>query len=394
VRTTSCTRVTLCFGVFPDAADHCWLEIPKGCCKGCAVAVSKRATTSENIKLHTAQVEFFANCSGLWDEIKGCTNFVDDGAGGCEKFFIRHKSDCSEGRATYAHWVDKRLLEKMAPGLFVLLWSTGFIVARYGTKDAGPLTFLTIRTAIASVILFVVSRIIREARVSRQQVPIQLAVGIGIHAMYLGGVFVAINHGLPSGISALIAALHPVVTTTLSRLLLNEKLSSRQAFGVVLGCAGVVAVVIEHGGAGDGVTSFALCSMAVAVVGMSAGTLIQRKYAQGTPLLAGTSIQYLVTAVVLGACVVFSEGWQFTVTTRSVLSLAWAVGVLSIAAILIMLWLLRRQAAAQVSSLFFLTPALSTIEGAVLFGERLGVLAIAGLAVAIVGVRFATSQQK
>ena len=303
-------------------------------------------------------------------------------------------SDCSEGGATYAHWVDKRLLERMAPGLFVLLWSTGFIVARYGTKDAGPLTFLTIRTAIAAVILFVVSRIIREARVSRKQVPVQLAVGIGIHAMYLGGVFVAINHGLPSGISALIAALHPVVTTTLSRVLLNEKLSPRQAFGVVLGCAGVVAVVFEHGGAGGGVTSFALYSMAVAVIGMSAGTLIQRKYAQGTPLLAGTSIQYFVTAVVLGVCAVTSEGWQFTVTTRSVLSLAWAVGVLSIAAILIMLWLLHRQAAAQVSSLFFLTPALSTIEGAVLFGERLGLLAIAGLAVAVVGVRFATSQQK
>ena len=143
-------------------------------------------------------------------------------------------SDCSEGGATYAHWVDKRLLERMAPGLFVLLWSTGFIVARYGSKDAGPLTFLTIRTAIAAVILFVVSRIIREARVNRKQVPVQLAVGIGIHAMYLGGVFVAINHGLPSGISALIAALHPVITTILSRVLLNEKLSSRQAFGVLV----------------------------------------------------------------------------------------------------------------------------------------------------------------
>ncbi len=290
--------------------------------------------------------------------------------------------------------MDKRLLERMAPGLFVLLWSTGFIVARYGTKDAGPLTFLTIRTAIASVILLVVSRIVHEVRVSRQQIPIQLAVGIGMHALYLGGVFVAINHGLTSGISALIAALHPVVTTTLSRVLLNEKLSSRQAFGVVLGCAGVVAVVIEHGGAGDGVTSFAICSMAVAVVGMSVGTLIQRKYAQGTPLLAGTSIQYLVTAVVLGVCALTSEGWRFAVTTRSVLSLVWAVGVLSIAAVLIMLWLLHRQAAAQVSSLFFLTPAFSTIEGAALFGERLGVLAIAGLAVAVMGVRFATSQPK
>ncbi|MEY3290741.1 MAG: hypothetical protein RLY19_832, partial [Actinomycetota bacterium] len=87
------------------------------------------------------------------------------------------------------------------------------------------------------------------------------------------------------------------------------------------------------------------------------------------------------------------EGWDFTVTTRSMLSLAWAVGVLSIAAVLIMLWLLRRQAASQVSSLFFLTPAFSTLEGAALFGERLGVLAVCGLIVAVVGVWLATSSR-
>jgi len=280
-----------------------------------------------------------------------------------------------------------------APGLFVVLWSTGFIVARYGTQDAGPLTFLTVRTAIAAVILFVIARLAREARMPQGLVPVQLVVGVGIHAMYLGGVFVAIDNGLPSGVSALIAALHPVVTTVLGRVLLSEVLTRRRIVGVLLGFVGVIAVVIERGGAGDGVTSVALVAMTIAVLGMSAGTLVQRRYAQGTPLLAGTAWQYASTTVVLGVGVIAFEGWEFTVTARSMFSLAWAVGVLSLAAILIMLWLLRHQGAGHVSSLFFLTPALSTMEGAVLFGERLGGLSVIGFVVAIVGVWLATSQQ-
>lgn len=281
----------------------------------------------------------------------------------------------------------------VAPGVFVLLWSTGFIVARYGTKDAGPLTFLTVRTAIASGILFLLSRLAREPRLSRDQVRTQWIVGAGIHAMYLGGVFVAIDHGLPSGVSALIAALHPVVTTVLGRLVLGEELSQRRILGVVLGCIGVVAVVIERGGASDGISSTALVAMAIAVLGMSGGTLIQRRSAVGVPLLAGTAWQYMATTVILGVGAIAFEGWDFTVTTRSVLSLAWAVGVLSLAAILIMLWLLHRQAASQVSSLFFLTPALSTVEGAILFSEKLGALSVAGLIVAVVGVWLATTQR-
>ena len=283
------------------------------------------------------------------------------------------------------------VLKRFAPAVFVVLWSTGFIVARYGSQDAGPLTFLTVRTAISAVILWAVARIVREPRLAKPQLSVQVITGLGIHAMYLGGVWVAIDHGLPSGISALIAALHPVVTTVLSRLLLGEELTRRRAVGVLLGFLGVIAVVIEHGGAGDGVTGFAIGAMAIAVAGMAGGTLVQRKFAVGTPLLGGTALQYLATTVVLGLLAVTWEGWQFEVTTRSVFSLVWSVLILSVAAILIMLWLLHRQAAAQVSSLFFLTPALSTIEGALLFQERLHPLAVIGLVIAVVGVWLATS---
>lgn len=283
------------------------------------------------------------------------------------------------------------MLKRLAPAIFVVLWSTGFIVARYGSEDAGPLTFLTVRTAISALILWVVARMVREPRLVRPQLPIQVITGLGIHAMYLGGVWVAIDHGLPSGISALIAALHPVVTTVLSRVLLGEELTRRRAIGVLLGFLGVIAVVIEHGGAGEGVTGFAIGAMAVAVAGMAGGTLVQRRFAAGTPLLGGTALQYLATTVALGILTLSWEDWDFHITARSIFSLVWSVLILSVAAILIMLWLLHRQAAAQVSSLFFLTPALSTIEGALLFQERLHPLSIIGLVIAVVGVWLATS---
>ena len=284
-------------------------------------------------------------------------------------------------------------MKRFAPALFVLLWSTGFIVARYATHDANPLTFLCIRTAIAAVVLFVCAKATHEASMNNRQRRVMFAVGTGMHAMYLGGVFVAVHHGLPSGISALIAALHPVLTVAVSRLALNERISRIQLLGVVLGVSGVLGVVIAHGGAGDGVSRFALVAMSIAVVGMSAGTLVQRRYAQGVPLLQGTAWQYVTASVLLGGGAVTWEGWHVQFTARTIFSLAWAVGVLSIAAILIMLWLLHRQAASQVSSLFFLTPALSAVEGAILFHETLGAWAVVGLTVALCGVWLSTSQR-
>ena len=282
-------------------------------------------------------------------------------------------------------------MARMAPAVFVVLWSTGFIVARYATKDANALSFLTVRTFVAAVVLFAVAAAVRESRVDARSVGVQALVGFGMHAMYLGGVFLAIGHGLPSSISALIAALHPVVTPFLARVFLGEDLNGRQVAGMGLGFAGVLAVVIEHGGASHDVTTYGLVSMTVAVVGMSAGTLVQRRHGGGTPLLGGTAWQYLSTSVALGIVAMVGEGWRFEPTARTLWSLAWAVGVLSIAAVLIMLWLLHRRATARVSSLFFLTPALSTVEAAILFGERLGALSVVGLVVAVAGVGLATT---
>lgn len=286
-------------------------------------------------------------------------------------------------------------LAAAAPVVFVLLWSTGFIVARYGTRDAGPMTFLSLRLAIAATVLSIIARATGAPRMTREQVRWAALTGVGLHAVYLGGVFVAADLGLPSGLSALISGLHPVLTSVGALLLLGERMTPRQWFGVACGVGGVVAVVVDRLEAGiSGITAGALVAMAISVLGMSAGTLLQRARGGAMPLLYGTAVQYLVSASILGVGAGFVEHFEVRSTARFWWSLTWAIVVLSIAAVLIMLWLLQRRAAARVSSLFFLTPALSTIEGAWLFDERLGILAVAGLAIALFGVALTTRQPR
>lgn len=273
----------------------------------------------------------------------------------------------------------------------MVLWSTGFVVARYATDDTGPLTFLAVRMVLAAGILAAVAAMRASQRVDRRLVPWVMLAGIGMHVLYLGGVFVAIDQGLPSGISALIAGLHPVLTALASRRVLGERLIRIQWVGVFLGFAGVIVVVIDrlvtHS---TGVTTLTMLASAISVLGMSGGTLVQRKKCSTMPLLWGTVVQYTTAAAVLLVLAVTWEHWDFSVTSRSMFALLWAVFVLSIAAVLLMLWLLQRRAASQVTSLFFLTPALSAIEGAILFGERLGLYAVVGLAISLVGVAFVT----
>lgn len=278
-------------------------------------------------------------------------------------------------------------LEKYAPALFVLLWSTGFIVARYGTHDAGPFTFLAIRLLLAAVALWVIAIITKAPKLERIHIAPTVAVGICMHALYLGGVFFAVSQGLPSGVSALIAGLHPVLTSFVGNWVLKEKLRPLQWCGIGLGVLGVVAVLIDRRNAhSTGITALAITAMIISVIGMASGTVLQRARGRAMPLLRGTSLQYVAASAVMFVLAITNEHWRFHSTSRVWFSLAWAVIVLSIAAVLIMMVLLSKHAAARVSSLFFLTPALSTIEGAVLFSERLGALAVLGLIIALCGV--------
>ncbi len=273
----------------------------------------------------------------------------------------------------------------------MVLWSTGFVVARYATTDTGPVTFLAVRMLLAASLLAAVAVQRAAPRVERRLVPWVVLAGIGMHVLYLGGVFIAIDRGLPSGVSALIAGLHPVITALASRRVLGERLIRIQWVGVGLGFAGVVAVVVDRLlTRSSGVTAMTIGASAISVLGMAGGTLVQRKKCSAMPLLWGTVTQYATAAVVLVVVALSWERVDFRMTGRALFALLWAVVVLSIAAVLLMLWLLQRRAASQVTSLFFLTPALSAVEGAALFGERLGALALVGLVISLLGVAFVT----
>jgi drug/metabolite transporter (DMT)-like permease len=182
-----------------------------------------------------------------------------------------------------------------------------------------------------------------------------------------------------------------VITAVAGGALLGEHLNLRQWGGVILGFTGVVLVVINR--LTDDTLNLplrAVISVALATLGMSIGTLIQRQRCAATPLLWGSAIQYSSSAIVLVVLAGLSGQTRFTFTSSTIWSLVWSIGVLSIAAVLTMLWLLQHRAAASVSSLFFLVPALSAVQATALFGEQLNVTTIAGFASAIVGVALVT----
>jgi len=286
---------------------------------------------------------------------------------------------------------DRQTFASTAPALFVFLWSTGFIVARYATNDADPLSFLAARLFIAALILGAIAVISGAPRPSASESKWSIIVGLGIHATYLGGVFIAIDLGLPSGVGALVGGLHPVITAVAGGALLGEHLTSRQWLGVVLGFSGVVLVVIERlTNDSLNLPMRAVIAVSIATLGMSVGTLIQRQRCASTPLLWGSAVQYSGSAVALAIAAAVSGQTTLNLTANTMWSLAWSIGVLSITAVLTMLWLLQHRAAASVSSLFFLVPALSAIEAAVLFNEQLNATAIAGFVVAIIGVALVT----
>ena len=276
-------------------------------------------------------------------------------------------------------------MSRLAPGIFVLLWSTGFVGARLGLPDATPFAFLTLRLAIASCLLGLLAVVTRSPRpATRRQARDAAIVGVLLHAGYLGGVFFAISRGIPAGISAVIVSLQPVLVAVLAVRLLGERLVVRQWAGLVLGLGGVALVVLPGGGGALPATGVAGCVLALCAG--TAGTLYQKTHGQGIPLLSGTAVQYAAATAVLGALVLTVEDPSITWTPEFVIALTHLVLALSLGAVLLLLVLLRRGTASSVSSLFYLVPPATALEAFLLFDERLSAISLAGVAVAVTGV--------
>ncbi|MBX0328031.1 EamA family transporter [Oscillochloris sp. ZM17-4] len=277
-----------------------------------------------------------------------------------------------------------------APWIFVLLWSTGFIGARFGLPYIEPFTFLLIRFLIAAGLLAAISLALRAPWPRPAQLGHIAVVGLLLHAGYLGGVFFAIDHGMSAGVSSLIVSLQPILTAVIAQLALREPVAGRQWIGLVLGFAGAGMVLAEKmlapGAAGTGITGATLAAALIALLSTTSGTLYQKRYGGGMPLTTGTCIQYLAAAVVMLAGSFVFEQRAITWAPQLFFAMGWLVFVLSLGAILLLMTLIRVSSAARVSSLFYLVPPATAFEAYLIFGERFGPLALGGLALASLGV--------
>ena len=268
----------------------------------------------------------------------------------------------------------------------MLLWSTGFVGAKYGLPYAEPFTFLALRLAIASALLGGAAAL-SGSTLTRQQLVPAAVTGLLLHAAYLGGVFWAISRGTPAGVSAVVVSLQPVLVAALATRLLGERLVRRQWFGLGVGVAGVALVIgpgLSQHTAHLPAAGVAACLLAL--VGGTAGTLWQKRHGDGIPLLWATSVQYAAAAAALLVLAVATESRRIAWTPHFVGALLWLVLVLSIGAVLLLLALLRRGSASGVSSLFYLVPPATAVEAFLVFGERLAALSVVGIAVTAVGV--------
>ena len=274
-------------------------------------------------------------------------------------------------------------MQRIYPLLFVFLWSTGFIGAKYGLPDAGPLSFLLTRYGAVILLMGALALATRAPWPAGPRQWLHIAVtGLLVHATYLGGVFVAIKHGLPAGVTALVVGLQPLLTATLAGALLGETVSRRQWGGLALGLAGVGLVV--SGQFGDAALSAMLLPAVVALLGITLGTLYQKRHCAGFDLRTGSVIQFAASAAATAPLCLLTEGYAVDWTGDFVFALGWLV--LSIGAVSLLNLLIRGGSAVNVASLFYLTPPTTALIAWAVFGETLTSTAIAGMALAVSGV--------
>lgn len=285
------------------------------------------------------------------------------------------------------------LFLKLAPGLFVLIWSTGWISARFAAPYADPLTFLSLRYACAGALLAGFALVTGTVWPRGKAAAHATFSGVLLHAVYLGGVWWAISRGLPAGISGLIAAIQPILTALLAPRLVGETITKRQWLGIALGFAGIVLVLWPKLASLSGeALVLALEPLAVnilAMVSVTFGTFYQKKYLQTGDLRTVTTLQYVGALAVTLPLAWLTEPMRITWNTIMVLNMVWAVLALSIGAIGLLLLLIRRGAVSRAAALIYLVPPAVAVEAFLLFGETMSPVQALGMAITAAGVALA-----
>jgi drug/metabolite transporter (DMT)-like permease len=280
----------------------------------------------------------------------------------------------------------------MAPGVFVVLWSTGFIGGKLGLPATDPI--IAIRYALVALVMVPLALALRSAWPDSWTMVGHVAlVGVLIHGCYIGWTFIGIKAGVPAGVAALIVGLQPILTAAVVGKVLGERVGPLQWLGLVMGLAGVTLVLWEKLGVGQG-TWWGYLFCFGALLAITTGTIYQKKFATGVNLVTGGAVQFIAACLFAVILALIFEPIRVVWSAEFAIAMVWLVLVLSVATVAILMWMIRRGEANKVASLFYLTPACAAFFGWLLFDERLGWLALAGFALAVAGVLLATRPTK
>lgn len=275
-------------------------------------------------------------------------------------------------------------LDRFAPPVFIFIWATGYIVAKLAAPYADPLTFLSWRYVGVVALMLALAFAARAKWPSRREMAHLAVAGIGIQALYLGGVWVSIRQGLPAGTAALIVNLQPVLVAGLAPLI-GERVAPRQWLGVALGLAGVVLVIWHKLNLGGGFgVPLLLCLMAL--LGITAGTLYQKRFVPHFDLRTGQVVQFMASLAVTLPLAWAFEPMRIEWNVQVMLAMAWSILVLTAGGISLMFYMLRHGRVTAVTSTMYLVPSVTSVMAWLLFGETLGAQAIAGMGVTLLGV--------
>jgi drug/metabolite transporter (DMT)-like permease len=283
-----------------------------------------------------------------------------------------------------------------ASALFVLIWSTGFIVARAVVPHAAPELFLAIRLTLTALLLGTAALYARQGWPGGRRLRLHLTAGAMLHGVYLTVSWWAVQHGMPAGVMSLLGSLQPLMVAVASFALLGERLGGRAWAGLAIAIVGVgcvLAPAIERSGIG-GIGVVTAVAAIVAVIGMTIGTMIQRGSLSGDAILVSGAVQNAGGAAVaiLATLLVGEARWDGAPMLFA--SLGWSVLGLSAGGLSLLVWLVRHQGPTRMSMLLLLVPPLAAIEAWALFGERLGPVQLVGFALALGGVLLGRTQGK
>lgn len=285
-------------------------------------------------------------------------------------------------------------LARLVPVLFVFLWSTGWICGRAVAPYAEPLSFLVVRfSCAAAALLAVVLYTGAPWPRSRSLVGHSIIVGVMLHGIYLAAVWYAIRHGLPAGVSGVIAAVQPILTAALAPTLLGESIGVLQRIGIAVGFAGI-GLVLWPKLASVSVEEISTLSAVITinVIGMLAvtfATFYQKRFLTGVDLRTSTVLQYVGALLLVAPLALWLESFHLEWNATTLATLAWSVLALSIGAIMLYLVMIERGEVSRIATLIYLVPAAVALEALLLFGERLQPVQILGMLLTVAGVALA-----